>query len=163
MKPKPNLPFRPPETTCNARLARQGGYCENVAGAETDHIGIGRCRLHGGATPKQDLPDGPLDLFKSLGLGKIIETAEVMTKSDQEYLFDVSNNALVVTRAGIVARMQAIEVAPRELADLSMALSRIDLILAKYTNEENPDKAPNIADASFEAEVARLNALEGIQ
>jgi hypothetical protein len=44
-----------------------------------------------------------------------------------------------------------------------MALSRVDLILAKYTNEENPDRAPNTADASFDAEVARLNALEGLQ
>ena len=107
------LPFMPPDVTCNARLARSSGYCENMAGAETNHIGVGRCRLHGGATPKQDVPDGPLDLFRTLGLGVIIDTAETMTHDDQEYLFEVSNNALVVTRAGIVARMQDQAVSPR--------------------------------------------------
>lgn len=156
------LPFMPPDTLCNARLARTAGYCENLAGAETDHIGIGRCRLHGGASPKQDAPDGPLDMFRALGLGKIIEVAETMTHDDQEYLFEVSNNALVVSRAGIVARMQEVTTSPKELADLTMALSRIDTVLARYPNEDNPDAAPNTADTSFEAEVERLNALEAL-
>ena len=156
------LPFQSPDASCNARLARSSGYCENLAGAETEHIGIGRCRLHGGLSPKQDAPDGPLDLFRALGLGKIIEVAETMTRDDQEYLFEVSNNALVVSRAGIVARMQEISASPKELADLTMALSRIDNVLAKYPNEEDPDSAPNTENTAFEAEVKRLNALEAL-
>ena len=142
MQESSSLSFRAPDTTCNARLARSSGYCEAVAGADTNHIGIGRCRLHGGASPKQDLPDGPLDMFKSMGLGPIIETAETMTSDDQEYLFHVANNALVVTRAGIVARMQNTKNSPKEMADLSMALQRIDNILAKYPDDDDPGQSP---------------------
>ncbi|MFW8627673.1 hypothetical protein [Deinococcus sp. ME38] len=38
--------------TCGAQLrGKAGQYCKNAAGKGTDHVGQGRCRLHGGATP----------------------------------------------------------------------------------------------------------------
>lgn len=36
--------------SCGARN-RSGGRCKKQAGWGTDHVGEGRCRLHGGATP----------------------------------------------------------------------------------------------------------------
>lgn len=162
LPPAKTLPFLPPNATCNARLTRGSGYCEALAGAETSHPGVGRCRLHGGASPNQDAPDGPLNLFRAVGLGPIIDAAEVMTHDDQEYLYEVSNNALVVTRAALVARMQNADASPKELADLSMALSRIDGLLSKYLNEEDPDASPNTPNIGLDAELARLNALENI-
>lgn len=36
--------------TCGAKT-RSGGVCKKQAGWGTDHLGEGRCRLHGGATP----------------------------------------------------------------------------------------------------------------
>jgi hypothetical protein len=36
--------------TCDART-RAGGHCRKRAGWGTGHVGEGRCRLHGGATP----------------------------------------------------------------------------------------------------------------
>lgn len=35
---------------CGAKT-RAGGRCKNVAGMRTDHVGQGKCWLHGGATP----------------------------------------------------------------------------------------------------------------
>lgn len=35
---------------CGART-RSGDPCKNVAGKGTDHLGVGRCKFHGGATP----------------------------------------------------------------------------------------------------------------
>ena len=35
---------------CGART-RSGGSCRNKAGKGTDHVGKGRCKFHGGATP----------------------------------------------------------------------------------------------------------------
>lgn len=37
-------------TKCDAKT-RSGGRCQQVAGWGTDHVGQGRCKLHGGATP----------------------------------------------------------------------------------------------------------------
>ena len=39
--------------TCNALSRGSGQPCRNVAGKGTDHLGQGRCRLHGGSTPIQ--------------------------------------------------------------------------------------------------------------
>ena len=36
---------------CGAKT-RQGTPCELPAGWGTDHAGVGRCKLHGGATPR---------------------------------------------------------------------------------------------------------------
>ena len=40
------LPTASPTTTCNART--KNGYCKKIAGHRTDHLGKGRCYLHGG-------------------------------------------------------------------------------------------------------------------
>ena len=129
------LPVRPPSHTCNARLARGSGYCTNEAGKGTDHRGFGRCKLHGGSSPRDEGLDGPRDLFHAIGLGEIIDLAETMTRDDQEYLMDVGTNALTVTRAKIVAKMQDPTITPKELNDLSMALTRIEKVLESNPND----------------------------
>ncbi len=44
-----SLPTKLPAKTCNARTPRgKEGYCGNVAGFRTPHLGDGRCYLHGG-------------------------------------------------------------------------------------------------------------------
>jgi hypothetical protein len=154
------LPFKPPGAKCNSRLNRSDGYCTNGAGVGTDHEGWGRCSLHGGLGGASDTPDGPLELMRAAGLGGIIDMAETMTGDDQEYLVHVSNNALVVTRARLVARMQGENVSAKEMADLTMSLSRIDAILAKFPDEENPDAVPNRVDRAEVEEMDRLTALE---
>lgn len=146
------------DATCNARLARSAGYCDAIAGEGTDHEGVGRCRLHGGLSPKKKT--APLDMFRAVGLGPIIDLAENMTHDDQEYLYEVSNSALVVARAGVVARMRQPEVSPKELADLTISLQRIDNVLAKLPLDEDPDKAPNTGPSALDEEAARLAELE---
>ncbi len=36
---------------CHGRLKQREGWCDRPAGAGTDHVGIGRCKLHLGSTP----------------------------------------------------------------------------------------------------------------
>lgn len=38
---------------CNARVGR--GRCKRIAGANTDHLGLGACSRHGGGTPSANL------------------------------------------------------------------------------------------------------------
>jgi hypothetical protein len=42
-----NLPVKQSDEKCNARLGK-GTYCKLPAGFRTDHLGEGRCYLHGG-------------------------------------------------------------------------------------------------------------------
>lgn len=39
---------------CGAHRAKRGGTCEKHAGWGTDHVGVGRCRFHGGRTPSHN-------------------------------------------------------------------------------------------------------------
>lgn len=152
------LPLRPPTTSCNARLSRGTGYCKNGAGLGTDHLNYGRCKLHGGLSPRDAGVDGPADLFRAVGLGAIIDLAETMTHDDQEYLMEVGTNALTVIRAKIVAKMHDPNATPKEMNDLSMALTRIEKVL-----ESNPNEVKDSGDISEneEEELARVLNIEG--
>jgi hypothetical protein len=154
------LPFQRPTALCNARQARADGYCEKAAGEKTPHEGIGRCWLHGGLSPQHQGVDGPAELFRLAGLDEIINLAETMTRDDQEYLMDVGTNSMVVIRSGILAKLADPIISPKEMNDLTMALSRIDTLIAKYPNENNPDSGPNTPDAALNEELARLAELD---
>jgi len=39
---------------CNARKTDGSGHCQHAAGWGTDHVGQGRCKLHGGNTETQE-------------------------------------------------------------------------------------------------------------
>jgi hypothetical protein len=41
----------PPEWYCTAKAKSTGNQCGNRAGFKTDHVGEGKCHLHGGLTP----------------------------------------------------------------------------------------------------------------
>src|SRR3990172_10134718 len=43
---------RDPDTLCNSRKKDGSGHCMRPAGWGTDHVGVGRCKLHGGSSPK---------------------------------------------------------------------------------------------------------------
>jgi len=42
---------KPQENICGAKTKGDGEPCKRPAGWGTDHPGVGRCKLHGGATP----------------------------------------------------------------------------------------------------------------
>lgn len=44
---------REPHDKCGARKRQGSGCCRRPAGWATDHVGQGRCKLHGGATPSK--------------------------------------------------------------------------------------------------------------
>jgi hypothetical protein len=157
------LPLRPPAVSCNARLSRGVGYCANGAGLGTEHVGFGRCKLHGGLSPRDAGVDGPADLFRAIGLGAIIDLAETMTRDDQEYLMEVGTNALTVIRAKIVAKLNATDAHPKDLNDLSMALTRVEKVLAQNLNEVKGE-AEGSKGEDGEAELARvLNIGEALE
>ena len=147
------FPLKSPDLLCNHRLARQSGYCRNKAGAGTDHLGYGRCKVH------QEGADGNReDLLHVLGLGQLIATAEIMTRDDQEYLYHVSNNALVIQRAQTIRQMDSSIISPKERKELVETVAKIDAILSKQTIEIKGE-GENEASAEDAAELARIEAI----
>jgi len=62
-----------PREYCGAKKRQGAGTCRLRAGWATDHVGFGRCKLHGGATPAT-VGKGPLARYR-LGqrLGDLVE------------------------------------------------------------------------------------------
>lgn len=51
-KPDPRHISKPPDQFCNGKMkGRINEYCHKGAGWGTDHPGVGRCKMHGGAAP----------------------------------------------------------------------------------------------------------------
>jgi hypothetical protein len=115
--------------------------------------------LHGGLSPRDAGVDGPADLFTAIGLGAIIDLAETMTHDDQEYLMSVGTNALTVIRAKIIAKLNDTDRAAKEMNDLTMALSRVEKVLADNPNEVKAGDAEAAEDDKNE--LARVLNIEG--
>ena len=100
-------------------------------------------------------------MFERLGYGLLIGAAEVMRHSDQEYLMEVGNNALVLQRTDLLRRLQDPTLTPREVNDLTNSLTRIDNLIAKHPNgarsgeEARSDKFATEDDAEL-ARVLKL-------
>lgn len=68
--------------TCKAKTKQGGHPCKRPAGAGTDHLGEGRCKHHGGATPfkhGQNIKDPEVRKLRQL---PFIEEARKLTMED---------------------------------------------------------------------------------
>lgn len=150
------IPWRASDKKCNARLLWGSGYCKNSAGEGTNHLGEGRCAVHGGEVAHSiDVKE----LISEHGLASLVDIAETMDWDDAEYLYHVTNSALVVQRSKIVARLGDPTLSPKELADLTMALKRLDDLLGKYKREVLEGQEAHVVEAGDAQERARLEAL----
>ena len=76
----------PDKDICGAQRANQpeGVVCQNVAGERTDHLGIGRCYRHGGATESHN-KSAQLELARrecdKLGIEVEIDPAEALIRA----------------------------------------------------------------------------------
>jgi hypothetical protein len=82
-----------------------------------------------------------------------------LTLEDAEALMSMGTMAMVVARADLMQRLITPGCTPREANDITMSVSRLDKLLADHPELENPDAAPNQADA-LDEEVKRLLQLE---
>jgi hypothetical protein len=98
--PEVDVGKRPPGKYCMARRKNpeEGEvlYCTNVAGKGTDHVGAGRCKYHGGATPVKHGMYSSVTRYSGIG-GPIGELYEKYTNSDTDPL-DMTPE-LALTRA----------------------------------------------------------------
>lgn len=97
-------------------------------------------------------------MWRAAGLEQIINMAETMTRDDSEYITYVGNNALSVLRAKIVADLNAPGNSPKEMADLTMALTRVDKLLQSYPDEDKPDVGIQPSTEKEEARLAELDS-----
>ena len=157
------LPYRRPTGTCNATLHRGDGYCDMGAGEGTDHPGTGRCRLHGGDVGEMEQLEEVNDLFRRLGFDLLIDAAEAMRHSDQEYLMEVGNNALVLQRTDILRRLNDPSLTPREVNDLTNSLTRLDNLILKHPNGSRMIEGESSQTFKDEAEdeLARVRKIAG--
>ena len=99
---------------CNARN-RSGSYCELPAGWGTDHVGEGRCKLHGGASPvrhglyskvtKHRLADRIAEVREREDLLELREQVAVQVSVVQEYLAGLAEGEFTADDAKTVSKL----------------------------------------------------------
>lgn len=127
---------------CGAKR-KGGGTCRNVAGKNTDHVGQGRCWLHGGATPiktgrystvkRETLRDriaqfeadpDPLNLASEVALLRAF-TLELIERWDEIYGPD---GALLAWHESFRNPDNPAPPKPRQLPDFSAVTSVVDRV-----------------------------------
>lgn len=160
---RPSTP--PPPGTCGA-LTRSGTWCSKQAGWGTDHVGQGKCKLHGGATPVKhgryskitrprirELLDAfeadpdPLNLAPEVALLRAliidyVERYDEMT----EALLRWSNSFSKDYRAELESHLEAYEEHQREWAQAYHALRDLPLEKQPDPMDYPPPKPPTVID-----------------
>jgi len=135
---------------CNAQNQRKSGFCQAAAGLGTDHLGEGRCWMHGGK------PDKANEAVPFLA-----ERVRKLSAPDTEALMTMGTNAMVLARARLMERMLQDGLSTKEISDLTMSIQRLDKVLGDHLDNEDPDAAPNANNGDhLNDELKRLIALE---
>lgn len=123
------------------------GFCSLPAGAGTYHKGEGACYRHGGSTGS--------DVGKKHAPA-LERAARKIGTSDLTSLLEMSNKGLVLARALAVQRMLSPEATSKEISDCSMAVQRIDKVLADYDIEDLMGDTSTDEDDPLDEEAKRL-------
>lgn len=149
-----------PETEglkCGAKRQRgYMGYCQHPAGFGTDHLGTGRCHLHGGRgdeVPKEALAAAPW----------LAERTRKLSVADAEALMVMGTMAMVLARATLMERLLSPGITAKESNEITMSVTRLDNLLSKHPELQDPDAPSNHGPAPVDEELKRLLQLEAEQ
>lgn len=126
------------------------------AGLNTDHRGQGFCSYHGGNSGADDVGD----LLASMGLTSLIDRAAKLSTNDLEQLYHTTNTALVLERARLIQQLGDPSLSPKEQADTTGSIQKIDNILKAYKREAKGAKAEAGKRQADDREITRLKDLE---
>jgi hypothetical protein len=135
------IPLKP-TVTCNARLRYNTGYCQRLAGWETNHEGTGRCKDHGGLSFGQ-----PRKAFSATELLKpeqteILSKLETILETNPESIAN-SDNEITVLRSIFYEYLQKCKREqklpnPNDLKKFTDCLAKMMEIKSKFEAKPNP-------------------------
>ena len=154
---------------CGA-TTRAGRPCKNKAGYKTDHVGQGRCHLHGGLNPIKhgrysrikrsrirELIDEyrndpqPLDLLEEVLLLRALLTDYVERTANGDQELDITAAAGLVDKVGrMVERIEKIK------AERSITLETLDRVLEQLGVELVNALREEVADEDARAAILRV-------
>ncbi len=153
-------PGAPEEAGLKCGAKRQRGYtgfCEYPAGYGTDHRGVGRCYAHGGRG--DSVPKGAQDAAPGLA-----ERTRKLSLEDAEALMTMGTMAMVLSRAQLMQRLLTPGITTKEASEITLSVSRLDNLLAKHPELQDPDQPNNLGTISeVDEELRRLLKIEAEQ
>ena len=88
-----NFPRKRSGKTCNGKIHRQFRYCRKEAGWGTDHLGKGRCKLHGGSSTG---PHSGKLLYSDFVPAKVVELYENFTVMSPQEIKSLNNEIAII-------------------------------------------------------------------
>jgi len=111
--------------------------------------------MHGGRG--DEVPKGALAAAPWLA-----ERTRQLSLEDAESLMTMGTMAMVIARARLMERLLTPNITTKEANEITLSVKRLDELLAKHPEIEDPDAAGNTA-APLDDELKRLLALEAGQ
>lgn len=152
----PELPRKQPDKYCNGRNKAHTKYCRNVAGYKTNHVGTGRCFLHGGASVRgvqhYNFKDGKYSKVMPENLVKHYETTIsdgrlLELRDDIALIAALISDSLIDLKENYKSSLQYFKLMKAVLSNLMLEarLSGVDPTVAARLEEfeELFDKAQN--------------------
>jgi hypothetical protein len=138
------LPIKESTEMCNSRPRwGTGGYCELSAGFKTDHLGVGRCYLHGGAGSLPRKYRLYSEALKSDQGGKVRTLYEALLGLDPEEVEKLDED-IALLRATMLTELNEGKLSPTYLAGYMNALDK--LVRTKVEIEKGlKARVPNVA------------------
>lgn len=129
-----NLPAVPEDARfCNSPLrGKPGRYCKKWAGNGTDHVGVGRCSLHGGKNQSPDSKNFKHGLRAQIQYPMIVEKANQLRK-DRD-VFDLRDHIFLMEAIAQTILEQASQ--PHELFPLVKVLEACTKAIERLHNIE---------------------------
>lgn len=109
--------------------------------------------MHGGRG--DDVPQGAFEAVPGLA-----DRTRKLSLEDAEALMSMGTMAMVLARAELMQRLLQPGITTKEANDITLSVGRLDALLAKHPELENPDAAPNVPGGAMDEELKRLLALE---
>lgn len=87
------------------------------------------------------------------------DAVKELSVADTEALMSLGTQAMVLARARLVEKLLQTGLTTKEMSDLTISIQRLDNVLAKHPDVDDPDAAPNNMQP-LDEELQRLIALD---
>lgn len=131
----------PPDEHCNART-RAGTLCKKKAGAGTDHLGEGRCKLHGGVVGKNHGPPKGSQNAKQHGIyARLFKQDELDAAAEMAGSVDTELAIARLQLANLIQKIQADEFELKKLEVKTIGMESPEQHAAKVKEARAKDAA----------------------
>lgn len=147
---------------CGGKKRQGAGTCTQTAGWGTDHVGVGRCKLHGGSTPTHEAAGAEQLLAQQLARLDVPAVADPLTELSKLAGQVVAWKDALAAKVNELTELRyegfAAEQLRAEVGLWERAMDRCNTVLATMARLNIDERLARISERQAEAVLAAIDA-----